>query len=44
MELYDNQADPDENLKIAGRRENAALLRKLAEQLRSGRGGRRLAP
>ena len=44
VELYDNQIDPDENVNIAGRTENAALLLKLAAQLCASRGGRRLAP
>ena len=36
VELYDNQTDPDENVNIAGRPENAALVRQLGEQLRAG--------
>ena len=44
VELYDNQIDPDENVNIAGRPENAALLEQLAAQLRASRGGRRPTP
>ena len=36
QELYDNQADPDENLNIAGFTQNQQLLAQLAEQLRAG--------
>jgi iduronate 2-sulfatase len=36
VELYDNQADPDENFNIAVRSENAGLVARLADQLRAG--------
>lgn len=36
QELYDNQADPDENLNIAGFAQNQQLIAQLAEQLRAG--------
>ena len=36
VELYDNAADPDENVNVAVQPENAALLVRLAEQLKSG--------
>jgi len=35
-ELYDEQADPQENVNIANRPENAALVAKLVEQLHRG--------
>jgi len=36
QELYDNRADPDENLNIAGLEQHQQLLAQLAEQLRAG--------
>jgi hypothetical protein len=36
VELYDNQADPDENVNIAGLPENAELVARLAGQLKAG--------
>ncbi len=35
-ELYDHQSDPDENVNIAGRPENAALVRELTDRLHRG--------
>jgi len=35
-ELYDHVADPKENVNIANRPENAALVKKLAKQLHEG--------
>jgi arylsulfatase A-like enzyme len=35
-ELYDHQTDPQENVNVAGRAENAALVKKLMEQWRGG--------
>ncbi len=35
-ELYDHHADPDENVNLAGRSENAALVKELAAELRAG--------
>ena len=35
-ELYDHQADPKENVNIAGQAENAALINKLSAQLDAG--------
>ena len=36
LELYDLESDPAENINIAGREENAALVRSLADQLERG--------
>jgi len=36
VELYDYQTDPNENVNIADRPENAALVRKLTELLHGG--------
>ncbi len=36
VELYDNQADPDENRNIAGLPENAGIVAELAQKLRAG--------
>lgn len=36
VELYDHQNDKDENANIAGRKENATLIKELAEQLNLG--------
>jgi iduronate 2-sulfatase len=36
VELYDNQADPDENRNIAGFPENAGIVAELAQKLRAG--------
>lgn len=36
VELYDNAADPDENVNIAGRPENAEIVVRLAGQLKAG--------
>jgi arylsulfatase A-like enzyme len=35
-ELYDHQEDPEESVNIAGRPENAALVKRLSEQLATG--------
>lgn len=40
-ELYDHQLDPQENTNLAGRPENAALLRQLMQQWRQGWQGAR---
>jgi arylsulfatase A-like enzyme len=36
VELYDHTSDPNENLNVARRPENAALVKQLSEQLRGG--------
>ena len=36
VELYDNQADPEENINIAGIPENKAIVERLAQQLKAG--------
>lgn len=36
MELYDHQVDPDENINVAGKPENAALLKQLEKQSHAG--------
>jgi hypothetical protein len=36
VELYDHQADPQENQNIAGRPEHAALVKELAAKLDAG--------
>ncbi len=36
VELYDHQADPVENVNVAGRPENRALVKRLLEQLHAG--------
>lgn len=36
LELYDHEVDPQENTNIAGNPENAALIEKLARQLKGG--------
>ena len=36
VELYDNQADAEENINIAGFPENAALVRELSQKLKTG--------
>lgn len=36
IELYDNQADADENINIAGNPENKEIIEKLAAQLKAG--------
>ena len=36
VELYDHQADPQENTNVAKRPANAELLKKLMEQWRAG--------
>jgi hypothetical protein len=36
VELYDNQADPQENINIADLPENKELVRTLSQQLKAG--------
>ena len=36
VELYDNQADPEENVNIAEKPENAELIARLSKQLKAG--------
>jgi hypothetical protein len=36
IELYDHQTDPQENVNIAGRPENAALVKELKQQWEAG--------
>jgi hypothetical protein len=36
IELYDHTNDPDENINIAGRKENKSITEELAEKLKLG--------
>jgi arylsulfatase A-like enzyme len=36
IELYDHERDPQENVNVAQRPENAALVKQLSAQLRAG--------
>jgi len=40
-ELYDHQADPQENQNVAGKPENAALIERLAAELEASRAARK---